>query len=126
MSKQDQRLSQRYRDLIAWPKGMRLAKSIYRLPARFPAEEKYGLVSQMRRAAVSMPSHLAEGQARRTTGEFLQFISHAEGSVAELGTRLTLAVELSSGFASDGAEADGLIPQLRKMLDALRRSVANS
>ena len=126
MSDQPQRPSQSYRDLIAWQKGMLLAKTIYRLTARFPDEEKFGLISQMRRAAVSIPSNLAEGQARRTTGEFVQFISHAEGSVAELDTQLTLAVEL--GFCSkfDAAEADGLIQELRKMLNSLRRSVSNS
>jgi four helix bundle protein len=94
MRDQPQKASQSYRDLIAWQKSMLQAKSIYHLTARFPNEEKFGLISQMRRAAVSVPSNLAEGQARRTTGEFVQFISHAEGSVAELDTQLTLAVEL--------------------------------
>ena len=67
---------------------------IYRLSSQFGAEEKFGLVSQMRRAAVSIPSNIAEGQARNTTGEFVQFLSHAEGSAAELDTQLRLAIEL--------------------------------
>jgi len=83
-----------YRDLLVWQKGIALVKRIYQITQSFPAEEKYGLVSQMRRAAVSIPSNIAEGQARHTTGEFIQFISHAEGSVAELETQLIIAVEL--------------------------------
>ncbi len=75
-----------YRDLVVWQKGIELAKLIYVLTESLPSEEKFGLVSQMRRAAVSVSSNIAEGQARHTTGEFIQFISHAEGSVAELDT----------------------------------------
>src|SRR4051812_26424696 len=86
------------RDLIVWQKGIELAKLLYPLTAKLPSEEKFGLVSQIRRAAVSVPSNIAEGQARHTTGEFIQSISHAEGSVAELDTQLFLSVEL--GFVS--------------------------
>ena len=82
-----------YKDLHVWQKRMQLArKSIGR--RKFPSEEKFGLVSQMRRAAVSIPSNIAEGQARNTTGEFVQFISHAEGSAAEVDTQLRLSIEL--------------------------------
>jgi four helix bundle protein len=122
----EQKTPQSYRELISWQKAMLLAKLIYRLTAGFPAEEKFGLVSQMRRAAVSIPSNLAEGQARRTTGEFVQFISHAEGSTAELDTQVTLSIELGFCSATDAAEATGLIQELRKMLNALRRSVSRS
>jgi four helix bundle protein len=68
-----------YQDLLVWRKGILLVKHIYRITQHFPSEEKFGLVSQMRRAAVSIPSNIAEGQARHTTREFIQFISHAEG-----------------------------------------------
>jgi four helix bundle protein len=85
---------QNYKDLIVRQKGIELAKLIYQT-RRFPSEEKFGLVSQMRRAAVSIPSNITEGQARHTTGEFVQFISHAEGSVAELNTQLILVIELN-------------------------------
>ena len=122
----EQKPLQSYRELIAWQKGMLLAKLIYRLTAKFPGEEKFGLISQMRRAAVSIPSNLAEGQARGTPGEFVQFISHAEGSSAELDTQLTLSIELSFCSAADAAEALGLVQELRKMLNALRRSVSHS
>lgn len=66
--------TQSYKDLIVWQKGIALAKVVYRLTQRFPSAEKFGLIAQMRRAAVSIPSNLAEGQARHTTGEFVQFI----------------------------------------------------
>ena len=115
--------TQSYKDLIVWQKGIALAKLVYTITAKFPAEEKFGLVSQMRRAAVSIPSNIAEGQARHTTGEFIQFISHAEGSVAELNTQLILAVELK--FCPDpiAAPASGLMEDLRRMLNGLRRKL---
>ena len=84
-----------YKDLLVWQKGIVLVKHIYHVTGVFPGDEKYGLVSQMRRAAVSVPSNIAEGQARHSTGEFVQFLSHAEGSVAELETQLIIAAELS-------------------------------
>ena len=89
----------------------------------FPSDERFGLVAQMRRAAVSIPSNIAEGQARHTTGEFVQFISHAEGSLAELETQLRLSVEL--GFCLErGIQNDlQLMEELRKMLNSLRRKL---
>jgi four helix bundle protein len=116
--------TQNYKDLLVWQKGIVLAKVIYRLTQSFPAEEKFGLVSQMRRATVSIPSNLAEGQARHTTGEFVQFISHAEGSSAELDTQLILAVEL--GFCKKAAAIPVYerIDEIRRMLNALRRAVS--
>lgn len=87
--------TQNYKDLVVWQKGIQLAKRIYAVTRGFPSEERFGLTSQMRRAAVSIPSNIAEGQARHTTQEFIQFVSHAEGSAAELDTQIILAVELS-------------------------------
>ena len=113
-----------YKDLVVWQKGIALAKLVYQFTKNFPSEEKFGLVAQMRRAAVSIPSNIAEGQARHTTGEFIQFISHAEGSVAELDTQLILSIELK--FCRDvGPEAAfELIAELRRMLNVLRRKLA--
>ncbi len=113
-----------YKDLVVWQKGIALARLVHQLTKNFPSEEKFGLVAQMRRAAVSIPSNIAEGQARHTTGEFIQFISHAEGSVAELDTQLILSIELK--FCRDvGAEAAfELIAELRRMLNVLRRKLA--
>lgn len=112
-----------YQDLIVWQKGIVLVKRIYQLTKGFPNEEKFGLVSQMRRAAVSVPSNLTEGQARRTTGEFIQFVSHAEGSIAELDTQLIIAVELNYCESADVSDVFALIAELRKMLNGLRRKL---
>ena len=68
-----------YKNLIVWEKSIDLVRQIYKLTGQFPGEEKFGIVSQMRRAAVSIPSNIAEGQARRTTPDFIRFISNAEG-----------------------------------------------
>lgn len=116
--------TQNYKDLIVWQKGIALAKAAYQLTSKFPSEEKFGLVSQMRRAAVSIPSNIAEGQARHTTGEFIQFISHVEGSVAELETQMILSIEL--GFAkSENAKATfTLLDEIRRMLNGLRRKLS--
>jgi four helix bundle protein len=113
-----------YRDLIVWQKAIILAKTIYALTGAYPKEERFGLVAQMRRAAVSIPSNIAEGQARRTTGEFIHFISYAEGSLAELDTQIVLSVELGFAVAATIEPADTGITELRKMLFALRRSLS--
>jgi four helix bundle protein len=112
-----------YRDLLVWQKSISLVKVIYKLTAEFPSEEKFGLIAQMRRAAISVPSNIAEGQARNTTGEFVQFISHAEGSLAELDTQLTLAVELGFFAADKIKPCANSINELRRMLNGLRRVV---
>jgi four helix bundle protein len=72
-----------YRDLIAWQRAMDLVEAIYKATRRFPKDELYGLTSQLRRAAVSVPSNIAEGQGRLTSGEFKQFLGHARGSLLE-------------------------------------------
>jgi four helix bundle protein len=117
---------QSYRDLVVWQKGIELAKLLYQLTATLPAEEKFGLLSQIRRAAVSVPSNIAEGQARHTTGEFIQFISHAEGSAAELDIQLYLSVELGFFRSAEAAPSLALIDEIRRMLNSLRRRLGES
>jgi len=112
-----------FKDLLVWRKGIQLVKEIYKLTKPFPADERFGLVSQMRRAAVSIPSNIAEGQARKTTGEFIQFLSQAEGSLAELDTQLILAQELGYSSTTQVASAMGLVSELKRMLNGLRRSL---
>jgi four helix bundle protein len=112
-----------YRDPLVWQKGIQLAKVIYVLTARFPAEEKFGLIAQLRRASVSIPSNIAEGEARRTTGEFVQFISNAEGSVAEVETQLILSLKLNICRGTEAGFAFDLIAELQKMLNGLRRKL---
>jgi four helix bundle protein len=83
-----------YRDLIAWQKAKSLALSVYRCTRGFPRDELYGLSSQMRRAAVSVPSNIAEGKGRHTQKELVQFLYHARGSLLELETQLSIAHDL--------------------------------
>ena len=113
-----------YRDLIVWQKSMDLTVKIYALTRRFPAVERYGITSQMRRAASSIPANIAEGQARRSTGEFVQSLGVARGSLAELESFLILSTKLemtnsdnSEHLLSDCAEID-------KMLNASIKSLA--
>jgi len=87
--------SQSYRDLIAWQKALALVTEVYRLTEALPSHELYGLRSQMRRAAVSVVSNIAEGQARNSRREFLQFLSHAKGSLVEVETQLFVARNLN-------------------------------
>lgn len=115
-----------FKDLLVWQKGIRLAKAMYEITRKLPTDERFGLVSQMRRAAISVPSNIAEGQARKTTGEFIQFISHAEGSLAELETQLILGVELRFWQVSEIKAVAELITEIRKMLGALRRALVAS
>ena len=117
-------ITRSYKDFVVWQKGIALAKLVYQLTKTFPSEEKVGRVAQMRRAAVSIPSNIVEGQARHTTGEFIQFISHAEGSVAELDTQLILSIELKLCRDVGAKAAFEMIAELRRMLNVLRRKLA--
>src|SRR5947207_3228875 len=83
-----------YRDLEVWQQAMELVTLIYQHTARFPGEEKYGLTNQLRRAAVSVPSNIAEGQGRRTTKDFLTFLFIARGSILEVQTQVEIARRL--------------------------------
>ena len=102
-----------HKDLDVWKEAMSLAKGIYKLTADFPKEETYGLVSQIRRAAVSIPSNIAEGAARNSNKEFIQFLYVSLGSLAELETQLLLSKEL--GFLKT-EEMNGSIERIRRML----------
>ena len=86
---------QSHRQLIAWQKAMDFGAEVYRVTRTFPKEEMYGLTSQLRRAAVSIPSNIAEGQGRQTTGEFRQFLGHSRGSLLETETQILLCERLN-------------------------------
>ena len=109
-----------FRDLKVWQKGIELTKAVYSLSQQFPAEEKFGLIAQIRRAAVSVPSNITEGQARRSSAEFPQFISVALGSLAELETQLIIASELRMALENEDQALIRRIHELQKMLHSLR------
>ena len=112
-----------YRDLLVWQKGMALVKQVYSMTGTFPDNERFGLIAQMRRAAVSVPSNVAEGQARQGRKEFVQFLSHSEGSLAELDTQLTIAAELGYGRGPDTHQCAAMIVELQKMMTSLRQKI---
>jgi four helix bundle protein len=113
---------QSFRDLDVWRLGVELAETVYRVTARFPKAELFGLTSQMRRAAVSIPSNIAEGRARDSTREFLHFLAISRGSLAELDTQLELAIRLEySGSELDTARVQCEV--LGKMLNRLHSSI---
>jgi four helix bundle protein len=109
-----------YRDLIVWQKGMDLVAEVYRLTRGFPSEELYGLTNQVRRAAVSIPSNIAEGQARQSTAEFRHFLSIAQGSRAGVETQLLIAVRLNYSTESGVRTAVSLLTEIQKMLAVLQ------
>lgn len=115
-----------YTELIVWQKSMDAAGSVYALIKKLPKEELFALSGQMRRAAISIPSNIAEGQARNSTKEFLQFLAIANGSKAELETQLLLCEKV--GYLTD-SDISGVLNQLQevgKMLTALTKSLINN
>ena len=113
-----------YRDLMVWQKSIDLTVRTYELTRRFPAEERYGLTSQMRRAAASVPANIAEGRERRTTGEFLQFLGIARGSLAEIETFLTLSERLGLCQSETSDSLLGDCAEINRMLEGLMRSLS--
>ena len=111
-----------FRDLDVWRLGLELAETVYRCTARFPKAELFCLTSQMRRAAVSIPSNIAEGRARNSSREFLYFLSISRGSLAELETQLELAIRLDYAD-SDLQAARTQSDALGKMLNRLQCSI---
>ncbi len=112
-----------YRDLIAWQKSMDLVTEIYRCTQAFPKTETYGLISQLRRAAVSVPSNIAEGHARLSTGEFRQFLGHALGSLVEIETQILIAHHLGYVDSKKSEDLLGRTTEVGKVLNGLLRSL---
>ena len=114
-----------HKDLIVWNKAMELVTEIYKLTQRFPREEIFGLISQLRRAAVSIPSNIAEGKGRLSKKEFHYYLGNARGSLAELETQIVIAQNLE--YIKDD-EADNLLKQVAevgRLLNGLLISVRN-
>jgi four helix bundle protein len=108
-----------FRELTVWQKSMKLATGIYRLTQGFPREETYGLTSQLRRAAVSIPSNIAEGHGRSGIGEYKQFLWIARGSNFELQTQLEIAKALQMGDLQLLQESEALSQEVGKMIYAV-------
>ncbi len=108
-----------YRDLLAWQKGIKLAKAVYQLTANYPLDERFGLSNQMRRCAVSIPSNIAEGFGRSSNKELIQFLYISLGSSNELDTQLTISYELSYISGNQFQEIGKLNCEVSKMLQSL-------
>lgn len=113
-----------YRELIVWQRSYDAALQVYKVTSEFPKSEIYGLTSQLRRGAVSIPSNLAEGHTRGQTLDYIRFIGIARGSLAELQTQLMLARDLSYLDTSVYAPLADEYEQIERMLAALLRSLA--
>jgi four helix bundle protein len=114
-----------FRDLVVWQKSIKLTGAIYRITRDFPREEVYGLSSQIRRSAVSVPSNIAEGQGRLSTGEFRQFLGIARGSNFELLTRLEVTRALGMGSGAQIDEAEALSHEVGKMIYSKLDKIGN-
>lgn len=112
-----------YKDLIVWQKSLDLVLEIYRLTENFPTDEKYGLTSQMKRSAVSIPSNIAEGRGRGSRKDFRQFLIIAYGSGAELETQLEIARRLPFGKNLNYILIDQLLSEVMRMLNKMLSSL---
>ena len=113
-----------YRELLVWQKSKTFALDVYRATSKFPDCERFGLTSQLRRASVSVPSNIAEGQGRLTKGEFQQFLGHARGSMLEVATQLEIAHDLKYLNDTDFSELDrhgrDVLGLLNRLIDSLQ------
>lgn len=116
-----------YKDLIIWQKGIDLVVLTYKLTDYFPKTEIYGLASQMRRAAVSVPSNISEGWSRKNTTEYINFLSITNGSLSELETQLVLSEKLSFGDRNSRNHCFDILSEIQKMvvasINTLRKSL---
>ncbi len=112
-----------FRELVVWQRAIELTLEIYKLTKTFPKEEMFGLTSQMRRAAVSIASNIAEGQGPNTKGEFVQFLGVARGSNAEVQTQLVIAGGLGYAGKAEFGRCEDLAYEVAKMLNALLKAV---
>jgi len=112
-----------YQDLTVWQKAMDLAEMCYHLTNQFPTEEKFGMMSQIRRAACSIPANIAEGWGRGTTGEYLQFLRVAQGSTKELETHLLLCQRVGLLTKESAEPALALLSEVSRMMISLIASL---
>ena len=115
-----------YKELIVWQKAMEVAEQAYRLVKLLPKEETYALSDQIRRSAISIPSNIAEGQARNSSKEFMKFLSIAKGSAAELETQLLLAVRIGYFTESDTLPTIDQIVEVTKIINTLHSKLTTN
>jgi len=108
-----------YKDLVVWQKAMELVTEIYRVTQKFPKDELFGLTSQLRRAAVSIPSNIAEGQGQLSKGDFRRFLGHARGSLSELETQITISQNLDYLNEAEVAKLLDLATEVGRILNGL-------
>jgi four helix bundle protein len=116
-------MAQSFHDLTVWQRAMEMTVAVYKATQSFPKAEMFGLSSQLRRAAVSVASNIAEGRGRLSQGEFRQFLGMAQGSNCEVQTQILVAMSLKMGNLEGLAEAEHLSIEVGKMLSALITSV---
>lgn len=109
-----------YKDLIVWQKGMDLAELVYQFTAKYPKEELYSLTNQMRRAAVSIVSNIAEGKGRESKQEYLHFLAISQGSLTELETQILLSIRLRYLSETDAQTPLSLCDEIGRMLNKMR------
>jgi len=114
-----------FRDLIVWQRGITLAESIYRLTRDFPKDETYGMSSQLRRAAVSISSNIAEGHERDSTKEYLHHLSYALGSIAEVQTLLVIASRLNYLTEDTMKSLLGECDEMERMIHSIKKKLRN-
>lgn len=114
-----------YRELKVWQKSMDLVEAVYTITSNFPKEEKYGLISQINRSAVSIPSNIAEGAGRNSNKEFRNFLGIANGSTNELNTQLLLSIRIGYAKQNDLEDIFSLINEIQKMNFALIKKFSN-
>jgi four helix bundle protein len=112
-----------YKELITWQKGMLLAKELYKITEMLPKEERFGLIDQLRRAGVSIPSNIAEGYGRESKNEYIRFLRIARGSLYEIETQLHLCISIGLLLKSQTADAFSLCSEIGKMLTATIRTI---
>ena len=114
-----------YRDLIVWQKSMDVVTLIYKLVKQFPDDEKFGLISQIKRSSVSVPSNIAEGYGRNYSKDYIRFLNIARGSLYEMQTQLQVALNLDFIVDEDLNEINSLSVEVEKMLNSLINKLAN-
>lgn len=114
-----------HKDLVVWNDAISFVTTVYKATETFPTEEKFGLINQIRRCAVSIPSNIAEGAARKSNKEFAHFLSIALGSIAELETQLIIACNLNYLITNDFENLIQQLTKIRKMTLGLRSNVNN-